>query len=104
MQKRPGEKDKNTPLPRTKTTRYITAHILYVGLGVEGRCANTHTAVYARADGVRTRAHEETNPHSLHRLQAHRPGSHMGKVLMAAFLKHQGSPSSASRTSRADLM
>ena len=26
------------------------------GLGVEGRCANAHTAVYAHAENVRTRA------------------------------------------------
>ena len=43
MQKRTRETDKNTTLPRTKTTRYITAHILHVGLGVGGRVFLSHS-------------------------------------------------------------
>ena len=46
MQRRTRETDKDTTLPRTKTTRYITAHILYVGY-VRGRVCRSqaHTAV-----------------------------------------------------------
>ena len=86
MQERTRETDKDTTLPRTKTTRYITAHILYVGLGVRDD-ARTHTQQCMRAPECARELMRKRIPHSLHRLQAHRPGSHMGKVLMAAFLK-----------------